>query len=235
MTYAAAHARPDGDSTVARLALTAAEYGFDGLVVRNHGDAPADYDPDALREAAGIDVVTGVEVRADDPSRASGFVGDHRPDHAVVAVHGGEPALNRFAVEQPAVDVLAHPMAGDGDLNHVLATAAADNGVRLEVDLGPILRHSGGARVRAISKRRKLRELIEHDDVPYVISGDAASHLELRAPRELVAVCERLGFDAAAAEAGLVEWERLAERNRERQSDRFVEPGVRRGTHDERE
>jgi ribonuclease P/MRP protein subunit RPP1 len=89
--------------------------------------------------------------------------------------------------------------------------------------------------VRAISKRRKLRELIEHDDVPYVISGDAASHLELRAPRELVAVCERLGFDAAAAEAGLVEWERLAERNRERQSDRFVEPGVRRGTHDERE
>jgi ribonuclease P/MRP protein subunit RPP1 len=235
MTYAAAHARPDGDSTVARLALTAAEYGFDGLVVRNHGDAPAEYDPDALREAAGIDVVTGVEVRADDPSRASGFVGDHRPDHAVVAVHGGEPALNRFAVEQPAVDVLAHPMAGDGDLNHVLATAAADNGVRLEVDLGPILRQSGGARVRAISKRRKLRELIEHDDVPYVISGDAASHLELRAPRELVAVCERLGFDAAAAEAGLVEWERLAERNRERQSDQFVEPGVRRGTHDERE
>jgi ribonuclease P/MRP protein subunit RPP1 len=126
-------------------------------------------------------------------------------------------------------------MAGDGDLNHVIAKAAADNGVRLEVDLGSILRQQGGSRVRAISKRRKLCELIEHYDVPYVISGDAASHLELRAPRELVAVCERLGFDAAGAEAGLAEWGRLAERNRERQSDRFVEPGVRRGPSDDGE
>jgi len=45
MTYEAVHARPDGDSTVARLAMTASEYGFDGLVVRNHGDAPRERRP----------------------------------------------------------------------------------------------------------------------------------------------------------------------------------------------
>jgi ribonuclease P/MRP protein subunit RPP1 len=229
MSYAAVHARPDGDSTVARLAVTAAEYGFDGLVVRNHGDSPASYDPAAVRAETGIDVVAGVEVKAANRSTASGYIGSHRPDHAIVAVHGGDTAMNRFAVEQPAVDVLAHPMAGDGDLNHVLAKAACENGVRLEVDLAPVLRTTGGKRVRAVADLRKVRELIEAYDVPFVVSTGASSHLELRAPREQIAVCERLGFDADRAAAGLEEWGRLAERNRRRQSDRFVEPGVWRG------
>jgi ribonuclease P/MRP protein subunit RPP1 len=229
MSYAAVRARPDGDSTVARLARTAAEYGYDGVVVRNHGDRPASYDPRAIRAATGVDVVAGVEVRAADRSTASGYVGSHRPDRAIVAVHGGEPAMNRFAVEQPTVDVLAHPMAGDGDVNHVLAKRARENGVRLEVDLAPVLRAEGGRRVRAIADLRKLRELIEAFDVPMVVGADATSHLELRAPRDLVAVCERLGFDAEQARAGLAEWGRLADRNRDRQSQRFVEPGVWRG------
>lgn len=231
--YEAVHARPDGTSTVARLARNAGDFGFDGIVVRNHGGDPASYDPAAVGSAADVDVVTGVEVRADDPSTASGYVGNHRPDRTILAVHGGDPAINRFAVEQPAVDVLAHPMAGDGDLNHVLAREAAANGVRLEVNLGPILRESGGRRVRAIADRRKLRELIEQYDVPFVVSADPVSHLGLRAPRELVALCELFGFEASQAEAGLREWGRLAERNRERQSERFVESGVRRGPDEE--
>lgn len=232
MSYAAVRARPDGASTVARLARTAADYGYDGIVVRNHGDHPASYDPAAVSEATGIDVVAGVEVRADEPSSASGYVGNYRQDHAIVAVHGGDPDLNRFAVEVPAVDVLAHPMRGDGDLNHVLAKAAAENGVRLELDLGPVLRGAGGGRVRAIAALRKQWELIEQYDVPYVVSAGESSHLELRAPRELAAVCEQLDVEADAARAGLREWGNLADRNRERQSERFVEPEVWRGSAD---
>jgi ribonuclease P/MRP protein subunit RPP1 len=230
--YEAVHARPDGASTVARLAQTAADFGFDGIVVRNHGGQPASYDPAAVAAETDIDVVVGVEVRAADPSRARGYVGNHRQDRTIVVVHGGDPAINRFAVEQPAVDVLAHPMAGDGDLNHVLAREAAANGVRLEVNLEPVIQESGGSRVRAIADRRKLRELIEQYEVPFVVSADPTSHLGLRAPRELVALCKRFGFDAAAAEAGLREWAWLADRNRDLQSDRFVEPGVRRGPSD---
>lgn len=238
--YAAVRARPDGDSTVSRMALTAAEYGYEGVVVRNHGDTPATYDPGAIAETYGLDVVTGVEVRADDPSRASGYVGTHRDDHEVVAVHGGDPSLNRFAVEQPAVDVLAHPMARDGDVNHVLARAAAENGVRLEVSLRPVLSDAGGSRVRSIADLRKLVELIEHYDVPYVVSDDAGSHLALRAPSELAALGDVLGLAGAGVEAphewvraGLAEWGTLAARNRERLSDAFVEPGVRRGRPDD--
>jgi ribonuclease P/MRP protein subunit RPP1 len=226
--YEAVHAVPDGDATVARFALTAREYGFDGIVVRNHGDAPAAYDPEAIREAYGVDVVTGVEVRAEDPSRAAGFVGNHREETTVVVVHGGTRAINRFAVEQPAVDVLAHPMAGDGEFNHVLAREAADNGVRVEISLRRVLRADGGERVQALRDLRKLREILTHYDTPTVVSADPRSHLALRAPRELVALGEVIGFDAGDVEDGLREWGRLAERNRERHSEAFVEPGVRR-------
>ena len=226
--YEAAHAHPDGESTVARLAATAADYGFEGLVVRNHGDARADFDAGRIREAYDLDVVRGVEIRADGPSQASGYLGAHREDATVLLLHGGSTALNEFAVRQERVDVLAHPMR-DGDLNHVLVKAAKEYGVRLEVDLAAVLRASGGRRVRAVSGLRKLRELIEAFDAPYVVSADPASHLELRAPRELVAVGEAIGFDRGAIEAGLAEWGRIAAANRERTSEAFVEPGVRRG------
>jgi ribonuclease P/MRP protein subunit RPP1 len=229
--YEAVHAHPDegSESTVARLAMTASEYGYDGIVVRNHGGSPASYDPGAVGETYGVDVVTGVEVRTPDPSRASGFVGSHRSDCTIVAVHGGDPAINRFAVEQPAVDLLAHPTAGDGEFDHVLAREAAKNGVRVELPLGPALRTSGGERVRALGDLRRLHDILSHYDTPYVVSGDPRSHLELRAPRELRALGDVVGIGADCVAEGLAEWGRLAHRNRTRQSDAFVEPGVRRG------
>ncbi len=233
MAYEAVHARPGGQSTVARLALTAREYGFSGIVVRNHGDEPASYDPETVRDRYGVDVATGVEIRADDPGRASGFVGNHRTDKTVVLVHGRNPEMNRFAVEHPAVDVLAHPMAGDGDFNHVLASAAADNGVRVEFNLRRVLRAQGGERVRALRALRKLREIVTACDTPYVVSADPRSHLQLRSPRALCAVGETIGFSTDEIETGLAEWQHLTERNRERHSERFVEPGVRRVETDE--
>lgn len=231
--FEAVYARPDGDSPVERFAETAAEYGFDGLVVRNHGDALAEVDAESLSERHAIDVVEGVEVRADDPSRASGFVGTHRESKTVVAVHGGTNAVNRFAAEQPAVDVLAHPMAGDGDVNHVIARTAAENGVRLEFAFEQVLRADGGRRVQALRDLRKLRELVETYGTPYVVSADPQSHLHLRAPRDLVSVGQTVGFDADQMETGLSEWGRLVERNRRRQSDEFVEPGVYRRSGDD--
>ncbi|AGB32327.1 RNase P subunit p30 [Natrinema pellirubrum DSM 15624] len=231
--YEAVRAHPDGESTVARVAKRAADYGYEGVVVRNHSDARADYDPEEIREEYGIDVVEGVEIKADDPQGASGAVGNYRSSETIVAVHGGTNRLNRFAVEQPKVDVLSHPMRGDGDINHVLVKAAVENGVRLEFDLSGALRESGGHRVRILQSLRKLREIVAHYDAPYVVSAEPTSHLELRAPRELQALGEQLGFSSEFVEDGLAEWGRLAERNRHVHSESFIEPGVERGRYEE--
>jgi len=222
--YEAVHAHPDGRATVARLAKRAAACGYEGVVVRNHGDAQADYDADRIAESYGVDVVPGIEIRATEASRASGLIGNYRSKRPVVCVHGGE--LNRFAVEQPQVDVLAHPMDG-ADVNHVLARTAAENGVHLEFNFARVLRADGGERVQAIQGLRKLRELVEHYDTPYVVSADADSHLAVRASRELCALGEVIGFEGEAVEAGLRAWGDIVERNRERLSGTVIEPGVR--------
>ncbi|QSW98744.1 RNase P subunit p30 family protein [Haloterrigena alkaliphila] len=231
--YEAVHARPDGESTVARLAETAADYGFEGVVVRNHHDARADYDAAAIREEYGIDVVEGLEIRADDPQEASGSVGNYRTTETVLGVHGGSNALNRFAVENEKVDVLAHPMADGGDVNHVLVKAAAENGVRLEFTLSGVLRSSGGRRVRTLQSLGKLEEIVTYYDAPYVVSADPRSHLEVRAPRELKALGEEIGLSSEFVEEGLTEWGRLADRNRRIDSESFIEPGVQRGRYEE--
>ncbi|QKY18945.1 ribonuclease P [Halolamina sp. CBA1230] len=228
--YEAVYAHPEGDSTVARQVKTAAEYGFEGVVVRTR---EAEYDPGTLAERHGIDVVRGVEIDAEDPQGASGAVGNHRGDCTVLLVRGGTDALNRFAVEQNRVDVLTRPFDGEGDVNHVLVKAAIDHDVRIEFDLGAVLRDDGGTRVRRLRKLRKLRELVEYFDAPYVVSATPTSHLRLRAPRELAAVGEQIGLGAEAVRDGLAEWGRMAARNRERTSDSFISPGVRRGRHEE--
>jgi len=228
--YEAVYAHPEGDATAARQAKTAAEYGFDGVVVRTR---EAEYDPGALAERHGIDVVRGIEIDAADPQEASGAVGNFRSDCTLLLVRGGTDAVNRFAVEQDRIDVLTRPFDDGGDVNHVLVKEAIDHDVRIEFDLGPVLRDDGGTRVRRLRKLRKLRELVEDFDAPFVVSAAPESHLRLRAPRALAAVGERIGLGAEAVREGLTEWGRLAARNRERLSDSFISPGVRKGRYEE--
>lgn len=221
--YEAVTAYPAGDATLSRFATTAASYGYDGIV-RRRGDAGASLE--TVRTEFGIDVVDAIEIDTADPSVLAGTLGTERTERTLVIVRGGDNRINRQAVEDPRVDVLSAPMRTGGDVNHVLAAAARRNGVRFEFDLGPILRRTGGARVRAVSRLRKLREVVFDAEAPYVVSGDPHSQLDLRAPRELTAVGELIGFPAERFSEGLTEWGTLAKRNRHRASDNVVEPGV---------
>lgn len=233
--YEAACAYPGGESTAARLALTASEHDFSGLVVRNAIEAGLDDDEDGpsrerIANEYGIDVVDAIEVSAEDPSAASAQVKSHRGERTLVLVRGSH-ALNRFACEESRIDVLTRPMA-DGDVNHVLARAAKRNGVRIEFDLGRVFRESGGRRVQALGDLRKLREIVTHYDASYVVSASPDSHLQMRAVRELLALGEVIGFTREQIEAGLAEWGYLAARNRERLSESFIEPGVKEGRYE---
>lgn len=230
--YEAVRAVPTGESTVARYAATAADYGFDGIVDRTPSDGSAanrdemGYDADEIRDRYGVDVVEGVEIRATDPSRASGLLGSLRRSATVLMVRGGSAAMVQFAVRQDRVDVLTAPTAGDGSVDFAMAGEAAAHDVRVELDLGRVLRTSGGQRVRAVEDLERLWRVIDDRDVPYVVTGTPASHLQLRAPRELLAVGSLCGIDRGAVEAGLREWGRIATRNRNRLSGRVPSPGV---------
>ncbi len=220
------------DATVSRLALTVGEYGYDGLIVRA---TPEDLETVTAQAAAVPQPVgIGLELNPTDRQEASGAVGHYRSACDLLLVRGGTPDLNRFAVEDPRVDVLTAPMAKQGDVNHVIAAAAADNGVAIELNLAPVLRASGGRRVQAIRSRRKLIELLEDADAPWVTSADAADHLQMRAPRDLIALGEVIGVGADAIETGLTTWGRLLERSQRRQDPTVIEPGVYHGRPEDR-
>ncbi|WP_247728888.1 RNase P subunit p30 family protein [Halovivax limisalsi] len=229
--YEAVAIDPDDPAALEAALETATTLGYDGLILR---DGARNAAVEAALEAVdpAIDVVPGVEIDADLPQQAGGSIGNYRPEVTVLSVAGGTPAMNRFAVESEKVDVLARPMADEGDLNHVVAKAAAENGVRIEVDLGPVLRESGGRRVRSLQALRKLVELVDHYDAPYVVSANAAARFELRSPRELAALGEQIGLSTDWIEAGLAEWGTIVARNRRVQSESFIEPGVERGRHE---
>jgi ribonuclease P/MRP protein subunit RPP1 len=230
--YEAVHPYPAGRSTPARYAREASRLGFDGVVVRARDADGGGPSPASVGERHGVDAVDAVEVDGPDRSAVSGAIGNYRTKATLLLVRGGDDDLNRLAVEQPRVDVLTRPMADDGGFDHVLARAARDNGVRVEFDLGPVLRSDGGRRVQALQDLRLLRKLVRKYDVPYVVSANPGSHLELRAPRELAAVGEAVGFEPGEIRTGLREWGRIAERNRERSSDSFIAPGVQRGRYE---
>ena len=198
--------------------------------------------PQADARVARVDIVDAAEVVAPDPQHASGAVGNARTERTLVCVRGGTDALNRFAVEQPRVDVLTRPFVGGretdsdlngGDVNHVLVKAARDNTVLIEVNLGPALRANGGRRVRHLDRLRRLKRLLDHYDAPYVVSANAGSHLELRAPREVAAVGAEIGLGEEWTRAGLEAWGDRVARNRHRRSESFIAPGVERGRYEE--
>ncbi len=225
--YEAVHVEREGKTTPGRFGLTVSHAGFDGMVVRNRQKATAAVDHESIANRYGIDVVRGIEITATEKAAVSGAIGNRRPEAEVLLVRGRDPAMNRFVTESPRVDVLADPMGGEGDLNHVIANAAATNGVALEINLGGVLRQTGGNRVRTITKLRKLRELIEDAGAPYVVSGAPRTHLEVRGPRELLAVGERIGFDREQIQTGLEAWGAIAERTRQRRDPDSIAPGVR--------
>lgn len=230
--YESVRVSATGSTTSARFVATVAESGFDGVVVRNRADERADYDPARLGGEFDVDVVDAIEIGVPDPSRASGAIGNFREETTILVVRGGSPELNRYVVESPKVDVLSAPMQGNGDVNHVIVKAAVEHDVRFEFDLAHVLRREGGPRVQALRGLRKLRELVEYYDAPYVVSASPTTHHHVRAPRELLAVGQLIGFERDQIQTGLEEWRVLAERNRERRSADFISPGLRRGRHD---
>ena len=242
--YEAVVPYPGGNTTASRFAKTAEEYGYTGVVLRSRIDR-SDENLDRLAPGVegtdpyGVDVVPGVEVVPDSPTRVGGLASSVRNRTVVLIVRGGDSGVNRAALEDPRIDVLSRPFGDDGaggaeggDINHVLVKAARDNEVAIEFDLSPVLRLSGGRRVRALGRLRKLRELIDHYGAPFVVSARPDSHLRLRSVRELCAVGSQIGFEEGTIREGLERWGEIADRNRRRLSESFIAEGIERGRHE---
>lgn len=193
------HAVPDGENTVEDLAYLAYHFGYSGIAVANHSDKPLKVRT-LPRAIEGLEVFKGVVVVEENPSKLQGMVRKFRSNTDVLIVHGGSEAVNRIAVENPAVDILSHlSFEKSSGFNHVLAKAAAENGVALGVDLRSLLHSRGQRRIRLLSDLRVNLDLARKYDVNLILLSDAMSCFDLRAPREMLAMAEVCGFEETEA------------------------------------
>ncbi|MCL7410995.1 MAG: ribonuclease P protein component 3 [Methanosarcinaceae archaeon] len=217
------HSIPDGKNTSSEMAALAKHLGYSGIAITNHSNTESK--PSGF-EANNLEMFRGIEVVSNNPSKLHGLIGKYRNNVDVLIVHGGDEDINRAAVENKNVDILAHPITPkDSGLNHVLAKSASDNNVAIEFNLDAIFIGRGGRRVHALSYFRKNVEIARKFDVPMVLTSNAVSYFDLRAPREMIALAGLFGMDkdeAVAAistvPAGII--------SRNRQGSGFIREGV---------
>ncbi|WP_456474204.1 RNase P subunit p30 family protein [Candidatus Pyrohabitans sp.] len=142
------------------------------------------------------DALSGVEIEAENKRKLAAAIRRSWQKFDYVVVHGGRAVINRAAVSDPRVDILAHPYLGrrDSGIDAVVARQATQNQVAIEIDLSTIIVSRGIARVRHLQKVRRILLLSRKYGFDVVVTSRAKSRYELRSTREAEAVLLSTGF-----------------------------------------
>lgn len=207
------HTAPEGKNTIEEMAATAKHFGYAGVAFTNSFDSCK---PVRSTVVDGLEIFSGVELKTENASKLHGFVGKFRQMVDIIVVRGGSESINRAAVENSNVDILSNfGSMKDNGLNHVLAKSASDNDVAISFDLSHVIGLRGGRRVKALSNFRKDLKLVRKYDVPFVLTSNAVSLYDMRAPRELIALASLFGMTREEALHGIsVVPEMILARNR---------------------
>ena len=212
---------PEGSSSASRMALTARSLGWGGIVFISR-DPDGIFMPGAAFKVKRIEVAFGAEAHAQGARALKSRIGSLSSRYPFVAVHGSSEEIIRMASEDPHVDLLFHPCDIRHPLGIAAARSAAQNQVAIGFDLSPLIHLRGQARSRWMEALRHNLDLVRKFHLRPAITAGAASHLELRSPRELMALAGVAGFEADEAWEALRLPGRLLELNRRR----WAGPGV---------
>ncbi|MFB6282690.1 MAG: RNase P subunit p30 family protein [Halobacteria archaeon] len=212
--YEFVHHLPESNSSLARMAVTASDAGYGSVVSRNHTDTTGGTDGgsngvqeiyDEEPALDDVDIYRGIEVRADSVNDLNSQVHSFSGEAEVVMVHGGDAEINVAASQSDDVDVVCHPCMKE-EFNHVFIRNCAENDVAVEFNLRPVIRVSGGSRVRSLENIRKMLELVRKYETSFIISCDPFGHLEIRGRREVEAICRSIGFSDDELQMGMEEY-----------------------------
>ncbi len=190
------HAYPETDVPVENLISVAKRYGFAGIAITNH-DAAVVQEQLESNDA----FIIGVEIQASSVADLKRKIKLHWGKVSLVTVHGGDDKINRAAVENAKVDILAHPCGerGEGGLNHVLVRYAAENGIAIDFNINALIHSRRADRARILSKMREILKLVRKYNAPILLTSHAHSIYDLRAPREMVALAALFGMSKEEA------------------------------------
>ncbi|RLI97092.1 MAG: hypothetical protein DRO99_03445 [Candidatus Aenigmatarchaeota archaeon] len=201
----------------------AGEIGWDGLCLLSEKK-----DHNAMNKAVkgtAMDVSLGLLLEPKDRNDLGKKISSERKGFEVIAVKSADPEICRVASENSKVDILAGWEAAERNpVNYITAKAAAESGVSIAFSLGSLIRAYDRSRAGIMSKLLDTAKLVRKYGSPLVLTSGAVSFWGLRSPSEIMAFGSMLGFNGVQAKKGLSP--ELLEKNRERLSDGWVMPGV---------
>jgi ribonuclease P/MRP protein subunit RPP1 len=200
--YECLKALPEGSDSASRLALAARRLGYQGIIVCN-AEPEKIFRPYAASRVTGIDVAFGAEVTAANSRVLKSRISSLRSHFPYILVNGCSDEMIRAACENPSVDVLMHMDERRRPLGIAAARAAEQNQVAVGFDLSPLIRLRGSYRARWLDIQRRNIELVRKFDLSVIITANARSHMDLRSPRDLMALAEVAGFEPSEARAAL--------------------------------
>jgi ribonuclease P/MRP protein subunit RPP1 len=221
----------EGESTIEQIAERAKELGYSGICFSEYYEGRARLEKLKVEIAKAqqktkIEIFLGFEARNTHELRR---LADMRRMFDVLLAHGGDLKMNRAAVETKEVDILTHPEHGryDCGMNHVMAKLAKENDVAIEINFREILMSTKKTRSHVLANMRTNIELAKKYKMPIIICSGAISHWELRDPLCMSSMTEQLGLPLKNAKEAVSKVpEGIAEKIKERKSEKWVMPGV---------
>lgn len=128
-----------------------------------------------------------------------------------IVIGGGEDK-NLKALKNKNIDILLSPEKNSGrdkmhsresGMNHVLCKLARDNKIAIGINFGDILNSKGERRANLIGKLMQNIRLCRKYKVKMVIVSIAKNEYEMRAGKELFALCRVLGMNGLQAKEAL--------------------------------
>jgi ribonuclease P/MRP protein subunit RPP1 len=114
-----------------------------------------------------------------------------------IIVHGGEEKVNRLAVSDSRVDILAHPSLKRRDfgVDPFVARQASKNGIAIEVNLSDLISSRRSARVYAIKNIKRNLMLSRKYGFDILATTGGRSRFELRSADVVSEILALLGFN----------------------------------------
>jgi ribonuclease P/MRP protein subunit RPP1 len=203
------------------MALAARSLGYRGIIIFSRNPEKL-FMPEAAEKVREIEVALGVEASASSARALKSRIGSLRSRYPFLVVQGNSEEAIRMASEDPNVDLLIHPCDGRRPLSIATARSARQNQISIGFDLWPMIHLRGSPRARWMEALRRNLALVRKFHIRPAITAGAVSHLDLRSPRELMALAEVAGFQADEAKEALCQPSRILELNRRR----WAAPGV---------
>jgi RNase P/RNase MRP subunit p30 len=183
-----------------------------------------------ISEDYGLDFVTRLDIVAKSSSELLGSLRRFRRRFEVLSVSCNSKQLARLAARDRRVDLLRFPSLESRKLFFDWAEAelASKSSAAFEIDATRLLGAEGFTHAGLFSRLRKEVSTAKSFGVPMVISSGATEPLLLRKPHDYASLA--LLFDMSlslALEAMSKHPLDIVERNRQKQSSRYVSPGIR--------